>query len=126
MNALMVITIAIQTPGVQINLVTLSVNVSLASKETVEAVLISMNVKLEVIFAIRTLHVAITIVDIPANAIPDIKVMVSHALTLMNAPLAPTIATPTPNAQIIRVHFHVAVSLATKETAKVVLISMNV
>ena len=81
MNALVVITIAIQTPAVLIHLVTLSVNVSLASKETVEAVLISMNVKLEVIFAIRTLHVAITMVDIPANAIPDIKVMVSHALT---------------------------------------------
>ena len=44
MNALVVITIAIQTPAVLIHLVTLSVNVSLASKETVEAVLISMNV----------------------------------------------------------------------------------
>ena len=81
MNALMVITIAIQMPGVQINLVTSSVSVSLASKETAEAVLISMNVKLELIFAIRTLHVAITMVDIPANAIPDIKVTVSHAMT---------------------------------------------
>ena len=44
MNALVVITIAIRTPAVLINLDTLSVNVSLASKETAKAVLISMNV----------------------------------------------------------------------------------
>ena len=62
---------------------------------------------MELTIAIQTLHVPITMVDIRANVILGIKVTVSHALTLTNAPLVPTTATRTPNAQIIRVCFHV-------------------
>ena len=63
---------------------------------------------------------------IRVNVRPDTKVMALHVSTSTNAPPELTIVMPTPLAQTSAVLLHVAATLATSETVKTALISMNV